>query len=88
MRYVVAYDIRNNKRRTKLFKLFESYGAWKQYSVFELELDEVRHVKLIHEIKNIIDSEDNVRIYSLCNRCVSKIEQFGVEDPGVVSNVV
>ena len=37
--YVVAYDIPDDKRRTKVHKVLCGYGAWTQYSLFECWLN-------------------------------------------------
>ncbi|MGB9929177.1 MAG: CRISPR-associated endonuclease Cas2, partial [Methanosarcina sp.] len=41
MRLVVTYDISDNKIRNRIYKILEKYGAWKQYSVFELDITAV-----------------------------------------------
>jgi CRISPR-associated protein Cas2 len=33
--YVIAYDIPDDKRRTKVHKILLGYGKWTQYSLFE-----------------------------------------------------
>jgi CRISPR-associated protein Cas2 len=37
MKYVVTYDISNDKRRTKLATLLDKYGIRVNYSVYECE---------------------------------------------------
>ena len=46
MKYLVTYDIINDKKRTKLSDLLETYGYRVNYSVFEL--DETYHIQLEH----------------------------------------
>ena len=88
MRLAVAYDISEDRIRTRVYKILEKYGAWKQYSVFELEIDEVQRVEMEDEIKAQIDAGDRVRIYQLCERCVKNIKDLGEKSPGRKSNVV
>ena len=88
MRLAVAYDISEDCIRTRVYKILEKYGAWKQYSVFELEIDEVQRVEMEDEIKAQIDAGDRVRIYQLCDRCVKNIKDLGEKSPGKKSNVV
>ena len=88
MRLAVAYDISEDRIRTRVYKILEKYGAWKQYSVFELEIDEVQRVEMEDEIKAQIDAGDRVRIYQLCDRCVKNIKDLGEKSPGKKSNVV
>ena len=37
--YVIAYDIPDDKRRTKVHKILLGYGKWTQYSLFECFLN-------------------------------------------------
>lgn len=88
MRLAVAYDISEDRIRTRVYRILEKYGAWKQYSVFELEIDEVQRVEMEDEIKAQIDAGDRVRIYQLCERCVKNIKDLGEKSPERKSNVV
>ena len=88
MRLAVAYDISEDRIRTRVYRILEKYGAWKQYSVFELEIDEVQRVEMEDEIKAQIDAGDRVRIYQLCDRCVKNIKDLGEKSPERKSNVV
>jgi len=75
MKYVVTYDITNDKRRTKLSELLEGYGVRVNYSVFEIELSERKRDKLLYEIelKKLINKKyDSLRFYHLCQNCVAK----------------
>lgn len=88
MRIVVTYDISKNKIRNKVFRILQSYGAWKQYSVFELELTDVQLVQMRGKIRAVIEEHDKVRFYELCERCVGKILEIGERSPETVPNVV
>ena len=48
MFYVVAYDIRDDRRRTRVAKILEDFGDRAQYSVFEMELDRPERIKALH----------------------------------------
>ena len=73
MRIVVTYDITKNKVRRKVFRILESYGAWKQYSVFELEISDVRHPDA--KIR-VIEEQDRVSSMN-CVNAVSKSPKSG-----------
>lgn len=80
MKYVVTYDIANDKRRTKLSDLLGTYGVRVNYSVFEIELSEVKREKLLYEIelKKLIHKKyDSLRFYHLCENCVPKSFDVG-----------
>lgn len=80
--YLVAYDVPNDRRRTKLHKALCGFGAWTQFSLFECFLDEKQLVALRHRVERLIDpAEDNVRIYCLCAGCVAKAETYGSGRP-------
>jgi CRISPR-associated protein Cas2 len=76
--YVVAYDIPDDKRRTKIHKVLLGFGKWTQYSLFECFLSR-RDLILLQSklIEHLMAREDSVRFYPLCASCVSKVETVG-----------
>lgn len=80
--YLVAYDIPDDRRRTKLHKLLCGFGKWTQYSIFECFLSEKELVMLHHRLDELLDAtEDNVRIYTICRACQAKTETIGSSPP-------
>ena len=80
--YVIAYDIPNDKRRTKVHKILLGYGKWTQYSLFECFLTRKDLVLLRSKLtEHLVAQEDSVRFYSLCANCVSKVETVGGPPP-------
>ncbi len=80
MKYVVTYDISNDKRRTKLSDLLGAYGVRVNYSVFECELTKSKFEKLLYEIelKKLIHKKyDSLRFYHLCKNCIPKSFDIG-----------
>lgn len=72
---LVAYDISNDKRRTKLHNTLLNFGTPVQYSVFECLLDEKGEREMRQSIKRVIrPRKDHVRIYPLCANCLGRIE--------------
>ena len=64
--YLVSYDVADDKRRTRLFKLLEGEGDHAQYSVFFCELNQAELGGLRAAITEIIhDREDQVLILDL-----------------------
>jgi CRISPR-associated protein Cas2 len=88
MRLVVTYDISDDKIRNRIYRILEKYGAWKQYSIFELDITVVQRVELEDEIKSEIEPTDKVRIYSLCDRCVKNTVDIGQKSPDKKSNII
>jgi CRISPR-associated protein Cas2 len=79
---VIAYDIPDDKRRTKAHKILLGYGKWTQYSLFECFLTRKELVLLRSKLAEHVEvKEDSVRFYPLCANCVSKVETVGGPPP-------
>jgi len=82
MLYVIAYDIRNDKRRTKIHKALCGAGEWTQYSLFECFLTDRELVYLKAKLDKLIDpTEDSVRFYRMCAACIDAVETVGSKPP-------
>lgn len=76
--YVIAYDIPDDRRRTKVHKLLLGFGKWTQYSLFECFLSKQELVLLQSKLEEHLESkEDSVRFYPLCSNCLDKVETVG-----------
>ncbi len=76
---VVCYDIVCDRRRTRLMNLLKDYLPHVQKSVFEGPIDQNLLIKLREKIRQEIDlTQDSVRIYHLCGRCLPSTEIFGL----------
>jgi CRISPR-associated protein Cas2 len=75
---VVCYDVVDDKKRAKIAKALEGYGARVQKSVFECRIDEARFMKMKQAVDKIIDwEEDGVRYYHLCAACAKNVDISG-----------
>jgi len=80
--YVVAYDIPNDRRRTKVHKILSGFGRWTQFSLFECYLTEKERLTLQAKLDRVLnEAQDRLRFYSLCEACLKKIETVGMEQP-------
>jgi len=80
--YVIAYDIPNDRRRTRVHKILCGFGEWTQYSLFECFLDARELVQLRAKLQAILEpDEDSVRIYPLNADCRSAVETVGSPPP-------
>jgi CRISPR-associated protein Cas2 len=80
--YVIAYDISNDKRRTKIHKTLSGFGQWTQFSLFECHLSDKQYLQLRQKLDRLLKTdEDSVRFYSLCGACLPKVETVGGEKP-------
>lgn len=76
---VVAYDIVDNRKRTKLAKTLSKFGARVQKSVFECRIDDRQYLSMKEQIEKHIDPEqDSLRYYIICARCSGNIEVSGL----------
>lgn len=82
MCYIIAYDIPDDRRRTKIHKILSGFGKWTQYSLFECFLSRKELILLKSKLaKHLEDQQDSVRFYPLCANCVEKVETVGGEPP-------
>ncbi len=88
MRYVIIYDISDDKTRRQVYKALKSYGAWKQYSAFEVDLSKTQYTELKHKLKDLLPSEEHIRIYPLTPTNVDNIEEIGQSTDDHQSTVV
>jgi CRISPR-associated protein Cas2 len=89
MYYVISYDIKNDKKRTKVMKLLKNHGTHVQFSVFECDVNLVRLTKLVQDMRKIIDKKtDNIRIYYLCEYCQKNIQLEGNAEDVTIEEVI
>lgn len=80
--YVIAYDIPNDKRRTKVHNLLSGYVSWTQYSLFEGELTAKQQIALEASLRKILkEDEDSLRFYPLCAADMKKVITVGSQPP-------
>ena len=80
--YVIAYDIPEDRRRTKVHQILMGFGKWTQYSLFECFLSRKDLILLQSKLdKYLIDAQDSVRFYPLCANCVEKVQTIGGPPP-------
>ncbi len=81
-RYVITYDIPDDRRRLRVAKALEARGERVQYSVFECLLTEQQFEELWKEVRRKIDEkEDTVRAYRLCAECAEWVRTMGRKVP-------
>jgi CRISPR-associated protein Cas2 len=80
--YVVAYDIPDDKRRTKVHKILKGFGQWTEFSLFECFLTKKELLQMRAKLNEHLHAqEDRVRIYLICEQCLAKIETVGIPQP-------
>lgn len=75
--YVVAYDVSDDRRRTKVVKVMQKYGKRINLSVFECMLSDSQFKTLKESIMKVSDRKnDHILVYPLCLNCFIKIESL------------
>ena len=89
-RYVVAYDISDTKRRTKVSDALLGYGKRVNFSVFEIQVKSKSSLKALEdELLTILKpKEDSLRFYNLCQNCVEKSWSLGEESAPFEQNSI
>ena len=64
--YIIAYDIADDRRRTKVFQYLRRWGNHLQYSVFRCELGRPSLAELHAELEELINhDEDQILLFDL-----------------------
>lgn len=78
MKYVIAFDISNNRRRKVVGKACNAMGFRVQRSVYECILPQNSYDELFNKIQSAIDPQkDTVRIYPLDKNCDQNMDILG-----------
>lgn len=73
MRYLVAYDVADDKRRTQVVKRLQNFGQRIQFSVFECDLEPVDYLRMYRKVEAVLDfTQDRLHIFPLCAACVGR----------------
>jgi len=65
-RYIVTYDISDDERRTRIFKLLRGCGDHIQYSVFRCDLSDSERITMIATLHPLIEhQEDQILLIDL-----------------------
>lgn len=83
---LIIYDISENKTRTKLVKFLLGYGYRVQKSAFEAIVTKSQLKKIIKNISNYLDEEnDSIRIYRMYYDDVIIFgKNFSIEDEEII----
>jgi len=77
-RFVVCYDIADDKRRHRVVQILDAYGDRIQGSVFELPVTAGPMLECLDAIIDVLDpAKDGLIVYPLCSACNRKTRYFG-----------
>ena len=78
MIWVIAYDVANDKRRSKVARILLHHGIRIQRSVYECELDSAEMESLVATISEVLDEgADVLHAFPTCDRCSRHRRTFG-----------
>ena len=81
MRFLIVYDISENKIRNKISNILKQYGTRVQYSAFEIEISKTELKYLFDEIEKIIDPEtDSIFAFELPKNAQKGIIKIGKKE--------
>jgi CRISPR-associated protein Cas2 len=61
--YLVSYDIPDDRRRSRIFKLMRGWGERGQYSVFCCQLNPRERLELIDELKTRMNADEDQTLF-------------------------
>lgn len=64
-RTLIAYDVPDDRRRTRIAKALEAYGCRAQYSVFLVDVGAVKLARLIRHLESLVEVEDSILVCDL-----------------------
>ncbi|SPD72991.1 CRISPR-associated endoribonuclease Cas2 [uncultured Desulfobacterium sp.] len=78
MNMIVAYDIAEPRRLSRVAKVLKDYGIRVQKSIFEVDVNSGTYAELKARIEEEIDAaEDGVKYFPVCEKCAGTLEIIG-----------
>ncbi len=78
--YVVTYDIADERRWRRVFKIMQGYGRWLQLSVFQCRLTAQRRAELATRLEAVIHGKDDhvlILDLGLADKVDPRVESLG-----------
>lgn len=76
-RWMIAYDISDDRHRRLIHSLLKDHGQRVQYSVFECELSKKQLQDLRARLCEYMEDGDSILWYPLCRWCQTRINWSG-----------
>ncbi len=86
--YIIAYDISDDRQRTRLAKMLLDYGDRIQHSVFEADLSDREAATILTDAEPFIGPTDSLRLYALCATCEDRVRSLGRTGPCDTSDLL
>ena len=79
MRFLVCYDIADDRRRERLANELLDYGTRVQESVFECVLESKLAEEMVARLRRTIeDFSDKVLVFTVCEHCSKRVVALGI----------
>lgn len=85
--YIIAYDIKDDKTRTKIAEFLERFGTRRNYSVFECVITAGQYRQILTAVKKYINtSKDILLLIPVCKTCYARhvLIGKGCSDEGTI----
>lgn len=88
--WLVAYDVRDDRRLRRVAKHMEGYGERLQYSLFRCHLSKREVERLRWELSKILMPSDSLMVIGLCGTCAARVrnaysrDEWPAEPPGYI----
>jgi len=79
--HLVCYDIRDDKRWRRAYKILKGRGERVQYSIFRVQMTRTQLEELRWELKKVMAEEDDLMIVRLCPGCAQRVIDTRGEEP-------
>lgn len=76
-KWLIIYDIKNEKRLNKIAKIMNEYGERVQKSVFECEANDKALERIRMRVNKIITEEDYIVYFDICETDWQKRMKYG-----------
>ncbi len=78
MNMIIAYDIADPKRLSRIARIMMDYGTRVQKSIFEATVTRASFAEMKRRIEEtMVDTEDGVKYFPLCRKCSGTVEVIG-----------
>lgn len=71
--HLVCYDIRDQRRWAKVYKILKGTGDHLQLSIFRVHLSKNQLERLRLDLEKVMNDEDSLMIARLCDSCARRV---------------
>lgn len=83
MKYIIAYDIKNDTKRRKIAKHLEKNAIRIQKSVFFIDTNKTKLQKILKVLSKINNKNGTIHCFSICKNCSNRALFIGETKPEV-----